>query len=155
MLGNADDAADAAQQTFVQAYTSLPRARLDMPLRPWLFRIARNACIDRIRARRSAVVSAFGDDRGGDAAIEAIVDFAPLPEQLVEHRDLQRLLAETIRALPERYRSTVAMRYTTDLTFAEIGQALGLPENTVKTHFQRAKALLRVALASRLSDPPG
>lgn len=46
----------------------------------------------------------------------------------------------------------VALRYTTGLTFAEIGQALGLPENTVKTHFQRAKALLRADLARFLHE---
>jgi RNA polymerase sigma factor (sigma-70 family) len=79
-----------------------------------------------------------------------------------QHRDLRRQqqqrgrraqrvrIGEAIQALPERYRGVVALRYVTDLTFAEIGQALGIPENTAKTFFQRAKLLLREALRDRL-----
>ena len=53
MLGDPDEAADAAQQSFVQAYYHLPKAKLDLPFKPWIFRIARNQCIDRIRERRT------------------------------------------------------------------------------------------------------
>jgi DNA-directed RNA polymerase specialized sigma24 family protein len=46
----------------------------------------------------------------------------------------------------------VTLRYVADLTFAEIGESLGLPENTVKTHFQRAKAMLRIRLQGLNTD---
>ena len=148
MLGDADEAADAAQQAFVQAYTHLPRARLDLPFRPWLYRIARNQCLDRIRDRRGTPFSALADEE--DDQLASVPDETPLPEEIVERADLQRLLVEAIGVLPEQYRAVVAMRYTTDLTFAEIGTALDLPENTVKTFFQRAKALMRDYLRDRL-----
>lgn len=149
MLGDRDEAADAVQQTFVQVYLHLPRARLDLAFKPWLYRIARNQCLDRLRQRRPS--ASLERDLEADAApaVDAR-DPDPLPDELLERRDLQRLLAEAIETLPERYRAVVAMRYVTDLTFAEIGQALGLPENTVKTFFQRAKALLREHLRTRL-----
>ncbi|HZQ97680.1 MAG TPA: sigma-70 family RNA polymerase sigma factor [Chloroflexota bacterium] len=148
MLGDADDAADVAQQTLVQAYVHLPRARLDLPFRPWLYRIARNRCIDRLRERRAI---ALPDDAEDDAsAVAEIPDPDPLPDELLEREDLQRLLAAAIGELPERYRAVVTMRYVTDLTFAEIGQSLGIPENTVKTFFQRAKAKLRHRLRDAL-----
>ncbi|HEY3081580.1 MAG TPA: sigma-70 family RNA polymerase sigma factor [Chloroflexota bacterium] len=151
MLGDPDDAADAAQQSLVQAYLHLPRTRLDLPFRPWLYRIARNQCLDRLRARRTVGLPEPGDDDEDDRAPGALLaDPTPLPEELAERRDLQRLLGEAIGSLPERYRAVVALRYVTDLTFAEIGQSLGLPENTVKTFFQRAKALLRDYLRERL-----
>ena len=150
LLGDADEAADAAQQAFVQAYVNLPRARLDLPFRPWLYRIARNQCLDRLRARRGVVFSDL-EREGDESPIEAVPDANPLPEALLEHRELQRVLGEAIGKLPERYRAVVAMRYTTDLTFAEIGQALDIPENTVKTFFQRAKALLRDYLHEELA----
>jgi RNA polymerase sigma-70 factor (ECF subfamily) len=150
MLADADEAADAAQQSFVQVYLHLPRARPDLPFRPWLYRIARNGCLDRLRARRTTSLSAVGDADDPDAPAALLADPTPLPDELADRRDLQRLLAEAIGALPERYRAVVAMRYVTDLTFAEIGQALGLPENTVKTFFQRSKALLRDYLRERL-----
>jgi RNA polymerase sigma factor (sigma-70 family) len=148
MLGDRDEAADAAQQTFVQVYLNLPRARLDLAFKPWLYRIARNQCLDRLRQRRPSLPI----DADPDVAAPAfeVPDPAPLPDELLERRDLQRLLADAIAALPERYRAVVAMRYVTDLTFAEIGAALGLPENTAKTFFQRAKGLLREHLRARL-----
>jgi RNA polymerase sigma-70 factor (ECF subfamily) len=150
MLGDPDDAADAAQQSFVQAYLHLPRARLDLPFRPWLYRIARNQCLDRLRARRALSLPDPTEDDGGESPAGQLPDPTPLPDELAERRDLQRLLADAIGCLPERYRAVVALRYVTDLTFAEIGQALGLPENTAKTFFQRAKLVLREHLRGRL-----
>lgn len=145
MLGDRDAAADAAQQAFVQAYLHLPRARLDLPFRPWLYRIARNQCLDRLRERRATPFSELDDAEDG-GPLQSVADPDPLPDDLAERRDLQRLLGAAIQALPERYRAVVALRYTTDLTFAEIATALGIPENTAKTFFQRAKALLRQRL---------
>ena len=66
------------------------------------------------------------------------VDIAPLPAELYEHEELQQILRDAISALPVRSREVVLMRYLGELTFAEIGQALGMPENTAKTLFQRA-----------------
>lgn len=151
-VGNAADAEDIAQSTFLQVYTHLASARLDEALRPWLFQIARNKAIDTLRARRQLV---FADlDRHDDelAFLEDIADPAPLPDALAERSDLQRLLSEAIDSLPVKYREVVALRYTTDLTFKEMSEALGLPENTVKTLFQRAKGHLRKILYHLVHD---
>lgn len=147
-IGNPDDAEDAAQETLIQVYQALPVSRLEFAFRPWLYRIARNKCIDLLRRTRALPFSAVdgeSDDEG--SALEASVpDRGPLPEELAERADLQRLLHEAIDALPLKYRTVVTLRYVADLTFAEIAASLGLPENTVKTHFQRAKAMLRAHL---------
>ena len=63
-LGSADDAEDIAQQTFVQIYLALPRARTDLPLRPWIYRIARNLCLNRLRDKRWLTCSQV--ERPGD-----------------------------------------------------------------------------------------
>jgi RNA polymerase sigma-70 factor, ECF subfamily len=73
---------------------------------------------------------------------------APLPADAVEQQDQQRLLQDAIQALPPRFRTIVSLRYREELTFREIGQRLHIPENTAKTYFQRARPLLRAALAS-------
>jgi DNA-directed RNA polymerase specialized sigma24 family protein len=52
--------------------------------------------------------------------------------------------------LPLKFRMVVLLRYTGQLSFGEIGQALDMPEATAKTYFQRAKPLLRAALAKQL-----
>ena len=146
MVGRPEDADDLTQDVFVQLLKSLPGARADLPLRPWIFVIARNKCLDHLKRRRAIPFSVVAHDE--DEHDLDLADGGPLPEELVERADLQQLLAAAVAELPDRYRSVVALRSSTDLTFAEIGAVLGLPENTVKTHFQRAKGLLR----RRLSD---
>ncbi|HZU77357.1 MAG TPA: sigma-70 family RNA polymerase sigma factor [Dehalococcoidia bacterium] len=148
MLGNRDDADDVAQDVFVQIYRSLPRARTDLPFKPWLYVIARNKCLDFLKRRRPLLFTDIeGDDPEGEGMEARIEDTEPLPEELAERADLQRVLQAAIAALPPKYRQVVAMRYAAELSFEEIAASLGLPENTVKTHFHRAKALLRTALS--------
>jgi RNA polymerase sigma factor (sigma-70 family) len=145
LLGGAEDAEDATQDVFMQVYGALPGARLDLPLRPWIYRIARNRCLDMLKRRRPTPLSALpGDD--DEATVPDVPDASPLPDELAERSDLQRLLGDAIAALAPPYREVVALRYAGDLAFGEIAAVLDLPENTVKTRFQRAKAALRVAL---------
>ncbi|HLZ70125.1 MAG TPA: sigma-70 family RNA polymerase sigma factor [Dehalococcoidia bacterium] len=147
MLCSYADADDVAQDVFVQVYNSLPAARTDLPFKPWLYVIAKNKCLDFLKRKRPLLFSDVDGPEAEDGSIaERVADSDPLPEELAERADLQRILHEAVLGLPERYRQVVAMRYTGDLSFAEIAQALALPENTVKTHFHRAKALLRTRL---------
>src|SRR5437868_2849958 len=62
LLGRAEDAEDATQDVFIQVYGALPRARLDVPLRPWLYRIARNRCLDLLKRKRAVAFSALAGD---------------------------------------------------------------------------------------------
>src|SRR5437016_961510 len=91
MLGQADDAADVAQETFVQLYSHLARLDEREPLAPWLFRVARNRCIDIIRRRRTVPLAAPDEASDGASALEP-ADDEPLPDELAERADLQRLL---------------------------------------------------------------
>jgi RNA polymerase sigma-70 factor, ECF subfamily len=147
-LDSQPDAADVAQQTFIQAFESLPGLRAEVPLRPWLMRVARNKCIDLLRKRRT--VSLPSVTRDEDATAFDPVDEAPLPEEIYEHAELQETLQEAINTLPPRSREVVLLRYVSGLTFAEAAENLGIPENTAKTLFQRAKVQLRAFLRKRL-----
>jgi RNA polymerase sigma factor (sigma-70 family) len=144
-LGDADEADEAAQLVFVQMYQSLPRARLDIPLKPWIYRVARNKCIDLWRAHTTMSLSARDEREGDEDATPGAdpPDPMPLPDQLAERKDLQQLLRGAINALPVKYRTAVTLRYVNELSFAEIASAMGVPENTAKTYFQRAKTMLR------------
>jgi RNA polymerase sigma factor (sigma-70 family) len=151
LLGDYDQASDIAQDTLVRLYGVLPTRQSDLPLRPLVYRIARNRAIDLIRERRTLPFSDLArPDDADESPVDLVPDPTPLPDDLVERADLQRILGEAIAGLPDRYRPIVALRYTTDLTFAEIAAALDLPENTAKTFFQRAKALLRQSLQTRV-----
>jgi RNA polymerase sigma-70 factor (ECF subfamily) len=146
ILGSADDAADVVQHTFVQCYNALPRLRADTALRPWFYRVARNRCLDLLRQRRSIQPDTTRDDEDELDTLAALPDSGPSLESLAERHDLQRLLTEAIAALPSKYREVVVLRYEGDLTFGEIAETLGIPENSAKTLFQRAKAMLRLSL---------
>jgi RNA polymerase sigma-70 factor (ECF subfamily) len=142
MLGQAEDAADVAQETFVQLYSHLGRLDEREPLAPWLFRVARNRCIDVIRRRRT-VPLAFTDDSGEPLSSLEPADDEPLPEEIAERADLQRLLSSAIAALPPTYSEVVALRYAGDRSFAEIAQILDCDEGAARVRFHRAKGLLR------------
>lgn len=152
MVGRPEDAEDLTQDVFLQLLKSLPTARADLPLRPWVFVIARNKCLDHLKRKRPLLFSAMTSAEADDAPEERLPDHQPLPEELAERADLRDLLQRAIESLPARYRTVVALRYSGDLTFAEIGAVLALPENTAKTHFQRAKGLLRAALTNLAYD---
>ena len=152
LLGRYDDATDATQQALVQAYVALPTSRLGLPVRPWLFRILRNHCIDRLR-RKDAIpfsrLTSSVEDDDSDLPIDT-PDGSPLPEEVAEHSDLECILRAEIDRLRPRYRTVVLLRYVGDLSFAEIGSRLGVPEPTARTLFQRAKVTLRKTLVGQL-----
>lgn len=150
-LGDYDLACDVAQQVFLQLYISMPTLRTGEPLKAWLFQVARNRCLDELRRKRaihfSELETANDDDDLSPLAI--MPDNAPLPEEIAERHDLQRALRQAIESLPPKFRSVVLLRYAGQLSFSEIGKTLSMPEATAKTYFQRARPLLRTALASQ------
>ncbi len=150
-LGDYDQACDILQQVFLQLYLSLPTLRTGDPLKAWLFQVARNRCLDELRRKRAICFSELepGNDEDEASPLAALPDTGPLPEELVERRDLQQCLQRAIQTLPPKFRSVVALRYAAQLSFAEIGQTLHMPEATVKTYFQRAKPLLRAVLTGQ------
>jgi RNA polymerase sigma-70 factor, ECF subfamily len=142
MLGQSEDAADVAQETFVQLYNHLSRLDERDPIAPWLFRVARNRCIDVIRRRRTVPLGLPDEFGEGSQQLDP-ADEEPLPDELAERADLQRLLARAIDALPRAYAEVVSLRYAGERSFAEIAQILGCDESAARVRFHRAKALLR------------
>ena len=155
-LNDYDQACDVLQQVFLQLYISLPKLRTGEPLKAWLFQVARNRCLDELRRKRAIHFSELeaASDEDELSPLAAVPDTHPLPEELAEHHDLQDHLRRAIQALPPKFRSVVLLRYAAQLSFAEIGQTLNMPEATAKTYFQRAKPLLRAALASQSKAIP-
>ena len=150
MLGRTDDAADVAQETFVQLFSHLERLDAREPLAPWLFRVARNRCIDVIRRRRTVPIAQ--PDLDVDVEFE-LADEDPLPDELAERADLQRLLLAAIARLPTAYAEVVALRYAADRSFAEIAAILDCDEGAARVRFHRAKSVLREHLRGVLVEP--
>ncbi len=150
ILGDYDLSCDITQQVFLQLYISMPTLRTGEPLKAWLFQVARNRCLDELRRKKAVHFSDLEEANEDDLSpIEIMPDTRPLPEEIAEHHDLQVKLRQAINNLPPKFRSVVLLRYTGQLSFSEIGKTLNMPEATAKTYFQRARPLLREALAEQ------
>jgi RNA polymerase sigma-70 factor, ECF subfamily len=155
LLKDNDQIYDVLQHVNLQLYRSLPILLRNVSLKAWLFQVARNRCLDELRKRgRRAEVpfSTLGREDGeeGLSPLEAIPDIEALPEEMTERSELHGLLYAAIVSLPPKFRSIVHLHCFRQLTFAEIGRTLNMPEPTVKTYFYRSLLRLRRALASNL-----
>jgi RNA polymerase sigma-70 factor, ECF subfamily len=133
----AADAADAAQETFVRAFTHLERFDRSRPLLPWLFTIARRLCIDHQRAHRHERPAADHLDAAGHDPVEAHVSA----------REELALLGRALGGLPEGPREAVALFHLHDLSYKEIAEQLEVPMGTVMTWIHRGRDALRAALS--------
>ena len=153
MLNNYEDAKDVLQLILIQIHTSLSQHKSGSTFKGWIFKIARNKCLDQLRKRSVSTFSEL-DNKHSDhenlSVLEQLYDTSPLPEEVLERDAIQHLLKEAIMLLPERYRAVVALRYTSDLSFNEIGHILNISEGSAKTFFQRAKIILRNYLKDQL-----
>ena len=144
-LGNAEDAADTAQEAFVRAWLALPTFREQAQFRTWLYRIVLNLCINRFPRLRRELNELMQDDMAelperGPAGLDPLAG--------LETQELHAFLHREIERLPEQYRLLVSLRYQHELSYDEIAGLVGLPVGTVKTGLFRAKARLREALSA-------
>lgn len=137
-------AEDLAQEAFVKAFRNLAAFDKTRRLSSWLFRIAHNTAVDALRRSRLPVVPMEPADEGGTYSA-AFAD--PVPDQ-VEREALGEALDTAMDHLRPEYRIAVVLRYEEGLSFGEIGQVLGVPEATARSHVHRA----RKELVRRLTD---
>jgi len=149
MLGNAEDAGDLVQETFLRAYGALASFRQDASFLTWLYKIASNLCIDQLRSRKSKSALSLNVElqEGREPAADARESS---PEDRAVRGAVQDVVQRAIMNLPERYRVVVVMRHLQDMSVEEIARVLEMPTGTVKTHLFRAREMLRGRLASVL-----
>ncbi|RLC65788.1 MAG: RNA polymerase subunit sigma-24 [Chloroflexi bacterium] len=141
MLGNAETAEDAAQDTFLSAYKAIGKFR-GGSFRAWILRIAANACHDEMRAARRARVASLDD------LMEELGDFiadndAESPEDYTLRRELSRFINEGLTHLPEDQRLVVILCDIQGLSYEEISEATNSSLGTVKSRLNRGRARLR------------
>lgn len=135
ILGNSADAEDAAQETFVRAYTRLGTYQPGGRFGSWLLAITSHWCIDHLRRRRSVSLDS-------NSAVYSFLDSGELPETLALRAERQDEVRQWLLGLPEAYRLVLILRYWHDLSYAEISAATGLPVSTVRMRLFRARQLL-------------
>lgn len=139
VLGNPEDADDAAQDGFLAALRHLGRYDPNRPFGPWLLRIVANAATDRLRRRRV---------RTADAIPPTLATRDPGPDREADRSTLHAALRQGLATLPERQRVAVVLFDVEGYTHAEIAEVLGIPVGTVRSHVFHARRALRTALAA-------
>ncbi len=135
LSGNAADAEDLSQQTFLIAHEKLTQLREPSKARAWLLRIVRTSFLKRIRRRRPVNVG----------SLELSIDDAPDRSRAVSEIDEQRLHLG-LNALSDDFRIILMMFYFEDLSYREIASSLELPLGTVMSRLSRAKQMLKQEL---------
>ena len=138
LLGQRQDAEDAAQEAFVRAFRSLTGFDRQRPFGPWLRQIATNVCYDLLRQRRLEIVPLLEEQDWPDGRA---ANWRETEQWQISH-ERQQQIWQAIRALPPHYRVVVELRHFQELSYNEIANRLDLPLNTVKSHLLRARKLL-------------
>lgn len=144
MLGNRHEAEDIAQEAFIRAYVNIHSYDLNKKFSTWLYRIATNLSIDRIRKKKPDYyldAELAGSD--GLTMYSQIAADAALPEDELETMELQELIQSEIMKLPDKYRSVIVLKYIEEFSLKEISGILDLPVGTVKTRIHRGREALR------------
>jgi RNA polymerase sigma-70 factor (ECF subfamily) len=142
LTGNRQVAEDLTQETFIKVWKNLAKYDTSHNFRAWLFTIARNTCTDYLRKKKSIPFSTLSPD--ADLPFEeTLADSEPLPEKTLEKIEDSELLEQFLAELPPDYRIVLVLHYQEEMTFDEIGNVLGKPLNTVKSHHRRALEMLR------------
>ncbi|MGA2878140.1 MAG: sigma-70 family RNA polymerase sigma factor [Bryobacteraceae bacterium] len=157
MCGNREDAEEVAQETLLKVFESFNRLREPERVRPWVFRIAKNACL--MKRRKSVFAPAHElsleqflparNESDGQAKIE-IADWSRLPDDQALQSEMKQVLDRAMGDLPEDYRAVILLRDLEELSTEETAQILDVTEDTVKQRLHRARLALRKTLDERL-----
>jgi RNA polymerase sigma-70 factor (ECF subfamily) len=133
MLGDPDEAEDAAQETFLRAYNGLKRYDMQRSFSTWLLSIAAHYCIDQMRRKHFTLLSM------DNLPYLDPPDIAPGPEASLSQREEQRRVRVLLESLNPVDRAAVVMRYWYECSYEEIAESLQLTVSAVKSRLHRAR----------------
>jgi RNA polymerase sigma-70 factor (ECF subfamily) len=164
LCGDAALAEDAAQEAFVRAWVNLHTYVPRSPWRNWLYRIAANVALDRLRSdnrrlARTVSLDADGDELAADQDGEPTRDSPCLaaasedgPAAQAERQELAEQVRLTVLALPPASRAVLVLREYEDFSYREIADALDIPLGTVMSRLNYARGVLRQRLAPLMEE---
>jgi RNA polymerase sigma factor (sigma-70 family) len=148
LSGNAQDAEDLTQETFVRVFRSLATFAPGT-FEGWLHRITTNLFLDMVRRRQRIRFDALPEDT------ERLPGTAPSPEQVYADTHLDPQIQAALDALSPEFRVAVVLCDIEGLTYEEISATLGIKLGTVRSRIHRGRVQLRQALAHLAPRPPG
>jgi RNA polymerase sigma-70 factor, ECF subfamily len=154
ILRHEHDASEALQDTFLSAFRAIKKFKSEARFSTWLYRIAANASLMKLRKRRPNHISmeqpnAWSDD---DEPLE-LRDACRMPLEQLLDLETRDAVAEGVRDLPEDLRLIFILRNLEELSNAEVAAMAGLTIATVKSRLHRARLFLRHRLTIRFEEP--
>ena len=144
LTGNAEDAEEVVQESFLKAYRQLERFEARSNFGTWLHRIVVNCAMDVLRARQSRRAREHVSEV--DDVAEWLPDAGPCPEQLARGAEIERRIESSMDELTPQERAAFTLRHREGCSIEEIGRTLGLQTSAAKHAVFRAVRKLRVTL---------
>ena len=134
MLGNPEEAEDAAQEAFLRAYSNLQKYDTERKFSTWLFSIANHHCIDRLRKRRMTWISI--DD---NPVLSNLPGSSPQPERHALGQEERDYVQQVLDRLEPSYKLPLILRYWEDSSYEEIAEIMNISVSAVKSRLFRAR----------------
>lgn len=157
MLGTVTEAEDAAQETFLRAYTRLKTYDPTRKFSSWILSVASHYCIDRLRRRRGTTLSMEEIQHW-----RWVSDERPQPEDRLLDTERDRRIRQVLNELPEQYRLVIVLRYWHDLSYDEIAEITESSQSAIKSRLHRARLAMvkglhedRISAQAQQSQPAG
>lgn len=139
MSGNAEDALDLSQETFLRIYKALPLFKEQSAFSTWVYSIASNVCIDFIRKQNKLKTVSLSQEAENDSPSFEIPDNRYHPELEYEKRELRDAISAGLSSLSDEHREILVLREICGLSYQEICDSLDLEAGTVKSRLSRAR----------------
>ncbi|MGD9678192.1 MAG: RNA polymerase sigma factor SigW [Vulcanibacillus sp.] len=148
MLGNKEEAEDICQETFIRVYSNLNKYDSKHKFSTWVYKIATNLCIDRIRKNKQKIYSLDNNYNSEDElnGYSKLPDKKIMPEDQLILDEKNYYIQQSFNNLPVKYRTIMILRYIDELPLQEICNIVELPLTTVKTRLHRGREYMRKSL---------
>ena len=148
-IGDFEEATDLTQETFINAFKHYEGFRGEAKVFTWLYTIANNLCINRMRQRerqRGMRIESLDQPRDHDddeGMTREVADYTHAPQSVLEDKELRHRILAAVESLPPDYKEVVMLREFHDMSYNEIVTVTGLSLENVKTRLSRARGMLR------------
>ncbi|HOL22687.1 MAG TPA: sigma-70 family RNA polymerase sigma factor [bacterium] len=153
LLHNKEDAADIMQETYISAYENLPKFKGNSSFSTWLYRIATNFALMKMRKEKGRMVS---EERLKELSKHlyntTITDWAESPVDHMKKQELKEAIDRAIESLPPKYRSVFVLHDIEGLSIAEVADILSISKSAVKTRSHRSRLYLREKLSEYFKE---
>lgn len=139
LVNNSEDLEEICQDVFLKVYEKISEFNFQSKLSTWIATIAYRQAINHLRKKKIAIADLPEDDKFAERFISTDEN----PGEAMEENEMDSIVMTMIDKLPPQYKVVLTLYHLEDMNYAEIGEATGMPEGTVKNYLFRARQLLK------------